>query len=411
MSESGGTQGGVQSAGGAGDLIATVVRAAGRIAGVTTALDAEVVLSTLLGGVYRALGADRGPAQDAFVGTLREHLRGSTDPVAPVVAAVLDGEPLARHDGVPAWTGALGAVRATGGYAYGDRYGDQTSYVATFAYEDPELGGPEHAVVVLADHNLGMAKDVLVLAPAGPVLEQLHSSVLNDAEAMTWLSEVPLATVRAAALAYLRAADVADELPDGESLPANRALALARLVLLPEAAGTDAESAGGAEAAERAAASVAEEFLDSPEAELAGLAATEDPHGESVRYCLGLVIDFGTDRGGDPLRWSPQSVTAFLTEWVHQRAVLDGVDMVTLPVVLSAWIVWAGRRLDLPDRAVQETFQQVSAERDEFERLYATGERRSPAAEAMAQLVADGVDPADEAAVDAWLRAYNAEHG
>ena len=398
---------GAQPTDGESGLLAAVVRAAGRIAGVPTAFDAEVVLSTLLGGVYRALGADRGATQDAFVDRLREHLLGSTDPVAPVVVAVLDGEPLAQDDGVPAWAGALGAIRATGGYAYGDRYGDQTSYVATFAYEDPELGGPEHAVVVLADHNLGMAKEVLVLAPAGPVLEQLRTSVLGDTEAMTWLSEVPLATVRAAALAYLRAADVAEELPAGESLPANRALALARLALLPEAAG-----AGAAEAeAARPEVGAAAEFLGSPEAELAGLAVTGDPRGESVRYCLGLIVDFGTGRGGDPLRWSPQSVTAFLTEWVHQRAVLDDVDVVTLPGVLGAWIVWAGRRLDLPDHAVQETFQQVGAERAEFERLYATGERRSAAAEAMAQLVADGVDPSDEAAVDAWLRAYNAQHG
>jgi hypothetical protein len=406
---------GAQPAGGEGGLVAAVVRAAGRIAEVPSAFDAEVVLSTLLGGVYRAQGADRGAAQDAFVGRLREHLLSSPDPVAPVIAAVLDGEPLAEHDGAPAWAGALGAVRATGGYAYGDRYGDQTSYVATFAYEDLELGGPEHAVVVLADHNLGMAKEVFVLAPAGPVLEQLRGSVLGDTEAMTWLSEVPLATVRAAALAYLRATDVAEELPAGESLPANRALALARLVLLPEAADAGASEAGAVEAGGAGAAGreagVAAAFLASPEAELAGLAATGDPHGESVRYCLGLIVGFGTGRGGDPLRWSPQSVTAFLTEWVHQRAVLDSVDAVTLPAVLGAWIVWAGRRLDLPDRAVEETFQQVSAVRAEFDRLYATGERRSPAAEAMARLVADGVDPTDEAAVDAWLRAYNAEHG
>ncbi|MEN3303938.1 MAG: hypothetical protein V7603_140 [Micromonosporaceae bacterium] len=374
-----------------GGLPEAVLRAAGRIGEVGSAYDADLLLSTLIGGVYQALPPDRGPALDAFVDTLREHLASSTDPNAPLVAAALDGRSQ--------------TVRATGGYAYGDRYGDQTSYLATFAYDEPERGGPEHAVVVLADHNAGLAEDVLVLAPAGPVLDQLRSSLLTDPDAMTWLTEVPLATVRTAAHAYLRATDLAAQLPASEGLPANRWLALSRLALLPEPAD---EPEPAAPAADR---NIAEEFLAAPEAALAGLAGSGGSRGESVNYCLGLIVDFATSRGGDPLRWSPQSVTTFLTDWIHQRAVLDNVDVATLPGTLAAWVVWAGRRLDLPDHAVQSTFRQVNADRDEFVRLYATGERRSPAAEAMARLVAEGVDLTDEAAVDAWLRAYNAEHG
>jgi hypothetical protein len=388
-----------------------VLRAAGRIGEVESAFDAELLLSTLLGGVYQALSRDRGPAFDAFIGRFREHLATSSDPNAPLVAAVLDGRPASG----PAWAGALGTVRATGGYAYGDRYGDQTSYVATFAYEDEELGGPEHAVVVLADHNLGAAKDVLVLAPAAPVLDQFRSSVLDDPDAMTWLTEVPLATVRTAAIAYLRATDTTAELPASESLPANRALALSRLATLaqapPEDRAAPGDDGGAAPAGGAGSGNLAEQFLASPEAALAGLTGLTGPRGESVNYCLGLIVDFATGRGGDPLRWSPHSVTTFLTEWVHQRAVVDSVDVATLPGALGAWVVWAGRRLDLPDHAIQGTLQQVHAERDEFVRLHATGERRSPAAEALARLIAEGVDLTDEAAVDAWLRAYNAEHG
>jgi hypothetical protein len=373
------------------ELLESVLRAAGRIGEVTPAYDAELLLSTLLGGVYQALPPDRGPAFDAFVDALRAHLRESADPNAPLVADALDG----RHH----------TVRPTGGYAYGDRYGDQTTYLATFEYDEPDEGGPEHVVLVLADHNAGMAKDVLVLSPAGPVLDQLRGSLLTDPDAMTWLTEVPQSTVRTAALAYLRATDLAEELPDSDSIAANRWLALSRLALLAEPAepAPPADAAGGG--------NLAEEFLAAPEAALAGLAGMGGPRGESVNYCLGLIIDFATSRGGDPLRWSPQAVTTFLTDWVHQRAVLDNVDVAMLPGTLAAWVVWSGRRLDLPDHAVQNTFRQVNTDRDEFVRLCATGERRSPAAEAMARLVAEGVDLTDEAAVDAWLQAYNAEHG
>ncbi len=41
----------------------------------------------------------------------------------------------------------------------------------------------------------------------------------------------------------------------------------------------------------------------------------------------------------------------------------------------------------------------------EFARLYATGERRSPATAAVAQLISEGVDPDDPDAIDAWLDA------
>ena len=49
-------------------------------------------------------------------------------------------------------------------------YGDQTSYLATFAYDDAELGGPEHAVVALVDHNIGIVKDIFVGGPAERIL-------------------------------------------------------------------------------------------------------------------------------------------------------------------------------------------------------------------------------------------------
>jgi hypothetical protein len=373
------------------ELLDAVLHAAGRVGEIDTAYDAELLLSTLLGSVYEGLPPDRGPAFDRFVETLREYLTGSADPNAPTVLAALDGRSQ--------------SPRVTGGYAYGDRLGDQTSYLATFAYEDAEAGGPEHALVVLADHNLGVAKDVLVLAPAAPVLDQLRSSLLTDPDGMTWLAEVPPETVRRAATAYLRATDLAEELPDSESFAANRWLAQSRLALLPPPS-EDAEPA-----AEQPDRNLAEEFLTAPEAVLSGLAGATGARGESINYCLGLIVDFAANRGGDPLRWSPQAVTTFLTDWVHQRAVLDKVDAATLPGTLAAWVVWAGRRLDLPDSAVQSTFRQVNTDRGEFVRLCATGERRSPAAEAMAKLVAEGVDVTDEAAVDAWLRAYNAENG
>jgi hypothetical protein len=185
-------------------------------------------------------------------------------------------------------------------------------------------------------------------------------------------------------------------------LTANRFLAGQRLLLLPVTT-PPTEPVPAPERDELIAA-----FLESAEARLSGLARAEGARREAVGYALGLCVDFAEVRGGDPLRWSPRAVEAFLLEWVHGRAVLDPQDATVLPDVLGAWVSWAGRRVGLPEPAVAETLDRIDELRAEFARLCTTGERQSPAVRATAQLVAEGVDVADPVAVEAWLAAYNA---
>jgi hypothetical protein len=413
-----------------------VLRAARDLDKVATAFDAELLLSTLLGSVYAGSLPDRAAALALFGRTLREYLAATDSRPARVAARVLGAlapdtpepgasapgtlasgalasgalasgaERPAEGTGGPAWLSALGAVRVTGGYAYGDRYGDQTSYLITYAYRDEPLGGPEHAVVILVDHNLGLVKDLVVAAPASAMLDRLRESVITDEAAMTWLAEVDPATVRAASAGYLRATDTVAELPESESLTSNWALVAARLAIV-EGAPVPADVPPAPEVDREA---LIAEFLNSPEARLAGLAGGSGERREAVTYSLGLIIDFADTRGGDPLRWSPRAVEVFLLDWVHGRAVLDSRDADALPDALGAWVLWAGRRLGLPDIALQATFDEVSAVRAEFARLCATGERQSPAVRATARLIAEGVDLADEQAVEAWLNTYQSDN-
>ena len=395
-----------------------VLDAARDLTRLDTAFDAELLLSALLGGVYAGTAPDRGEALAAFAREFDAHLADAgTDParLARAVLAALTGEDADTSDtaGDPAWLGQLGAVQVTGGWACGDRYGDQTSYVVTYGYRDGTSGGPEHAILVLVDHNLGMVKDLVVAAPAGAVLDSLRDSVLSDPDAMTWLAEVDPATVRAAATGYLRATDNSPELPDSPGLPENRVLVAARLATLPlmdpapPAGGSGAGSAVGSATDERSA--LVAQFLQSPEARLSGLAGAGGARGEAVGYGLNLIADFAQTRGGDPLRWSPRAVEVFLMDWIHGRAVLDDNDARTLPDALGAWVLWSGRLIGLPDASVQATFDQVGTARDEFVRLCATGERQSPAVRAMRRLIADAVDLTDDTAVDAWLRAHESD--
>ncbi len=367
-------------------LVELVLAGTRDISRVPTALDAELLISALLGGGYAALEPDRGPAFTALVDAV-------TSEAAPLVRGVLTGTP---SDEVP-WGAALGTVRPTGAWAYGDRYGDQTGYLATFGYADEELGGPEHAVVFLVDHTAGLVTDLVVIAPASALLDQIQAAE----DDMTWHAPMEPASVRAAAQAYLRATDLTSTLPASDSLADNRYLAQARLALLPPAPPAVTVPEGGYE-------ELVTTFLGSPEARLAGLARASGAKQEAIGYGLGLCTGFAEARGGDPLRWSPRAVEAFLLEWVHGRAVLDAADAATLPDVLRAWVSWAGRRVGLPDSATADTLDRIEELRAEFVRLCATGERQSPAVRATAQLVAEGVDVADPAAVEAWLATYNA---
>lgn len=95
----------------------------------------------------------------------------------------------------------------------------------------------------------------------------------------------------------------------------------------------------------------------------------------------------------------------FLLDWVHRRAVLDMDDAALLPRVLRAWAGYATRKRGLPEQAATQIDTAVEEMVPEFARLYSTGERRSPATAAVAQLMADGVDPDDPAALDAWIEA------
>ena len=172
-----------------------VLHAARDVAKLDCALDAEMLGTALLGSVYSVAATDRATAVRDFVGRVPHRHHPPTYRVRDHDPRGLRG-PGAGRGGrgrgapgpqAPAWTAQLGRVRPTGCYAYGDVYGDQTSYLVTFAYDDTEQGGPEHAVVALVDHNIGITKDVFVGSPAERILGQVREMCADDE--LTWFRE------------------------------------------------------------------------------------------------------------------------------------------------------------------------------------------------------------------------------
>jgi hypothetical protein len=384
-----------------------VLHAARDVAKLDCALDAEMLGTALLGSVYSVAEADRAAAVRAFVSeflsaTTRRRTAAATtirEVFASLVPDAVGAAAVRRGAQAPSWTAQLGRVRPTGCYAYGDVYGDQTSYLVTFAYENEE-GGPEHAVVALVDHNIGITKDVFVGASAERILQQVREMCAEDE--LTWFREEDPGRVRDEVDRHLAITDGLGSLPADGSLATDRALAAARLALLPSANTPPLDEPPHPNHSD-----LARDFLASPEAARFGLdKVSADDELASLHFCVSLLLDHAaTLPGADPLRWSPAVAGLFLLDWVHRRAVLDMDDAAMLPRVTKAWSAYTARRRRLPEAATIQTDELVEDMIPEFARLYATGERRSPATAAVAQLISEGVDPDDHEAIDAWLDA------
>jgi hypothetical protein len=386
-----------------------VLHAARDVAKLDCALDAEMLGTALLGSVYAVAVTDRSTAVREFVGqflgaTTRRRTASATTIREVFAALVPDAEaaPDVRHGPLaPAWTAQLGRVRPTGCYAYGDVYGDQTSYLVTFAYDDAELGGPEHAVVALVDHNIGITKDVFVGAPAERILGQVREMCAGDE--LTWFREEDPGRLRSEIAKHLEITDGLSDLPADGNLATDRALATARLALLPAA--TVPPLAEPPELSGPDRERLLRDFLASPEAARFTLGdVSADDELASLHFCLSLILDHAASLPEpNPLRWSPSVAGLFLLDWVHRRAVLDMDDAAMLPRVTRAWTAYATRKRGLPAAAAEQTDTVVEEMIPEFARLYATGEKRSPATAAVAQLISEGVDPNDAEAIDAWI--------
>lgn len=380
-----------------------------------TAYQAELFVSTLLGGVYAAAdsmaSADRRTSVERFVRGFAQHLAKLAVPRAAMLRTVLAAlypqdlrPPARRPSGAPLWLDHVGTARLCECWVYGDEYGDQVGHVATFGYSDQDNGGPEHAVVVLTDRNLGTIKDLYIAAPAHAIVDHLVASTKVDPP--TYLHRQNPVDMLNSVAPYLAVLDRLPQLPTEGSLAGDRAMAGARLIAMTTTAGHRAQvPLADRELAKADPETITATFRTSAEADRL-IGAPGD--GESLTFCLDLLHRYAATRlEPDALRWSPAVVRSFLLEWIPSSAVLDDTDRMLLPRVLDAWVRWSGRLRCVPAAAVARTLTAISRHRESFIEFSKDGAKRSPVTQAVAQMLADGVDPDDEAAVAAWVKGYN----
>jgi hypothetical protein len=378
-----------------------MLRAARELLAVRSPLDAELMVSELLGTWWGQQGRSRPGARhprrrradvEELVGEgLVAYAAQQGSPAALALlsgiaclgtsrqAASAEQAALALMErGVarPGWAEHVGAVVAAECYLNSDSYGDRDEVVCVFSY----AGQDQHALVVVVDYNAGgLARDGWVTSQVAKLLDYCSQS----ASAFTQVQAPHARRLLESALAVT---EQAADPPVSSSFPSYHAFIRARVHTLPptqsgqSAARADQGSAPGAAGAagppgstwaarrqtwrkDRRAMLVAE-FLASDEAE-------DLSDREAASRCADHVVDYGCDQDfGRPLRMSPAKAETFLLDWLPRKVMLSPAEQHAMPHVLAAWVRWAGVRERRDPEAIGTTLDAVFDSMGTFTRVY-----------------------------------------
>jgi hypothetical protein len=423
-----------------------MLRAARELLAVRSPLDAELMVSELLGtwwgegpprssrgdieellgeGLVRYAGHQRSPAALALLsgiaclGTPRQAMQAEAAALALIERGVVR----------PPWAERVGAVAAGDCYVNSDLFGDRDEVVCVFSY----AGAERHALVLVVDYNAGgMLRDGWVTSQVDRLLERCRAGGAEASQASrasgagpgrptatgadaagtparSTFSQVPPPQARRLLETALAVTETASGPPPSDTFASYHALIRARIRTLPPArlghgpaSGSPAAPAGttpwgtghgsgwGGSSARRHAwtrdrrTMLVAEFLASDEAE--DLSDTR-----AASRCADHIIDYGCDRDfGRPLRMSPAKVATFLLDWLPRKVLLQPSEQHAMPHVLAAWVRWAGRRQALAASVIAETLDAVFDSMGTFAQVYHDPTAFGLDASLVARLLPDG---------------------
>ncbi len=374
------------------------------IAEATDALDAEQWASELMGSMRREAPPGEPVDPELFplfvdaleaVGTARSlaALRALSAVGAPYTSAAADR--LAAHGlPEPAWGGDLGGVRAVAAALLEEpAFDDGVSVMVEFA----EASGELHTLSAYVDHNLGgLVKDAFLAGSLAEVRETIDDA---PERGLVSFREIGLGEARARVEGALHMLDHTLDPPVDESVTALHAMLVARMRLLP----ADFELPDGdVELTLEERDALQEDFLASDE----GRRWRGD---EDAEYAARLAIDFGADYNhGGPLRWSAVVVEIFMLDWLARKVTEESPFFERVADVLADWVLYAGRRRDVPARLLDEAVAAVATHRDEMLATVEDPQAWGPAKVFAAAAEEAGVDLTDPEAVERFIQRYNA---
>ncbi|HEX9034479.1 MAG TPA: hypothetical protein VF834_21765 [Streptosporangiaceae bacterium] len=388
-------------------LFAEMLRAARELLAVRSPLDAELMVSELLGTWWRQQPAQNGRGTtrrrradiEELVGEgLVEFAAGQGSPAA---LALLSGiaclgtarqavkaeqaalELMERGVARPAWAEHAGAVEAGNCYVNSDAYGDRDEVICVYGY----AGREEHALVTVVDYNAGgMLRDGWVTSQVSKLLAYCSDPGGPDG-AKSSFSCVTAPDARRLLEAALAVTETIADPPVSKSFPAYHAFIRARIRTLPPALSRTAQPGSGRPGAGRGGeaglatrigpgasrhttwrrdrrAMLVAEFLASDEAEdLSDIKAAS--------RCADHIVDYGCDQDfGRPLRVSPAKAETFLLDWLPRKVMLTPAEQHAMPHVLLSWARWAGARSGLDIAAISRTLDAVFDAMPTFTSVY-----------------------------------------
>jgi hypothetical protein len=371
-------------------LFAELLRAARELLAVRSPLDAELMVSELLGTWWGQRGGGRRAATvEQLVGEgLVDY---ASDQRSPAALALLSGiaclgtprqaakaeraalELIEAGVHCPGWAEHLGAVTSAECYVNPDDLGDTDEVICVFSY----AGEEPHALVSVIDYNAdGMIKDGWVTSRVGKLLDHCReASRQRGAEGKYAFREVDAGQARHMLESALTVTDAVSDPQVSDSFPSYHAFIRARIRALPPFRTRSLSAAASATGPMNATgrrqawsrdrrAMLAAEFLASDEAE-------DLSDRGSASHCADRIIDYGCDKDfGRPLRMSPTKVEAYLLGWLPRKVMLSFAEQDAMPHVLAAWVRWAGRRNRLSDALITDSLEAVFNSISRFAQAY-----------------------------------------
>jgi len=389
-------------------LFAEMLRASRELLALRSPLDAELMVSELLGTWWgeREPGRATGGADlEELIGEGLVEYAGQHE--TPAALALLSGiaclgtsrQAAAAEDAAlrlmergiarPGWAEHVGAVAAGDCYVNSDAFGDRDEAVCLFSY----AGREPHALVLVVDYNSqGMLSDGWVTSKVDTLLERCHDAAGRAAPsgqpARGAFRPVPPPQARQMLEAALAATHAAAVPPVSKTFASYHAFIRSRIRALPPPATASRRAAlpfGGpatrlawhepgsvwAGAAERRQAwstdrraMLVAEFLASDEAE-------DLSDRRAASRCADHIVSYGCEQDfGRPLRLSPAKVETFLLDWLPRKIMLWPAEQHAMPHVLAAWARWAGRRRGLSAEAIDQTLDAVFGAMGTFTQVY-----------------------------------------
>ncbi len=369
-----------------------MLRAARELLAVRSPLDAELMVSELLGTWWRQPVAGPGQRRRRHRSDIEELVgEGLVEYAAeqgtPAALALLSGIAClgTPHQAVkaeraalalmehgvarPSWAEHAGAVAAGDCYQSSDAYRDRDEIICLFNY----AGTEEHALVVVVDYNTGgMLRDGWVTSQVATLLERctrLAGSGEGPGEA--FFRPVPASSARRLLESALLVTESLSDPPVSSSFPAYHAFIRARVRTLPPTGPKVTSLTEPVLLTSRRAtwrrdrrAMLVAEFLASDEAE-------EVSDTEAASRCTDHIVDYGCDQDfGRPLRVSPAKMETFLLDWLPRKVMLTHSEQHAMPHVLLAWARWAGVKSGLDPAAIARTLDSVFDSMSAFSRVY-----------------------------------------